>query len=279
MIAYFNGSFIPEEEISIKWNDRGFNFADGCYEVVRSYSGNLFRINDHVKRLAYSLKELQIVSDIPEKIEGIAYNLLEYNHKNQEHALVYIQVTRGAHKRMHRFPTVPVPPTVLATSYPLTPYSKEFQNGAAIILTEDYRWGRCDIKSIGLIPNILSQQKAWENNALDAVFVKNGMITEGTYNNIGCIKNEVFITPPLSKKILAGVTRAVTITICKELNIKVIEKEITENEFLNMDEIMLLGTTLEITPVVRVNNIPIGKGIPGDITKNLQNTFIKKTLL
>lgn len=276
MLAYFNGSYIPENEISIKWNDRGFNFADGCYEVVRSYSGKIFKIEDHAKRLAYSLRELKIESDVPSIIKEISYRLLHENQKNHNHALVYIQVTRGAHKRMHRFPPGPCSPTIIATSYEFLPYSKEFEMGCKIILVEDIRWSRCDIKSIGLIPNCMAQQKAWENSAVEAVFVRNGMTTEGTHTNVAGIKNGVFFTPPLSKHILAGVTRAAVIEICNEIKLPVVEKEISENEFLDMDEIMVMGTTLEITPVIQVNQKIIGNGAPGKITKNLQQVFVKK---
>jgi D-alanine transaminase len=277
MLAYFNGEYIPEESISIKWNDRGFNFADGCYEVVRSYKGKIYRVNDHAKRLAYSLRELRINSDIPSQVEEISYRLLQENHPGHEHALVYMQVTRGAHKRMHRFPPVAPPPTILFTSGLFTPYQKEFEEGARIILIEDYRWNRCDIKSIGLIPNVMSQQKAWENEAIEAVFVRNGMLTEGTHTNVACIKKGVFITPPLSNQILAGVTRAAVIEICHELKIPVMEKEISGKEFLEMDEIMVLGTTLEITPVIRVNQYTIGQGTPGEWTREIQKLFRKKT--
>jgi D-alanine transaminase len=277
MLAYYNGSFIPENEISVKWNDRGFNFADGCYEVVRSYRGKIFRVNDHAKRLAYSLRELKIDSDVPSLVEEISYRLLQENHPAHEHALVYMQVTRGAHKRMHRFPPVAPPPTVLFTSGLFTPYQKEFEEGAKIILVEDYRWTRCDIKSIGLIPNVMSQQKAWEDGAIEAVFVRNGMLTEGTHTNVACIKNGVFITPPLSHHILAGVTRTAVLEICHELKITVMEKEISETEFMEADEIMVIGTTLEITPVVKVNEKSIGDGTPGKRTCEIQNLFRKKT--
>lgn len=277
MLAYFNDSFIQENEISIKWNDRGFNFADGCYEVVRSYRGKIFRAHDHAKRLAYSLRELEINSDAPAKIEEIALRLLNENNKSHEHALVYFQVTRGASKRMHRYPLTPVPPTFLATSSEFSPYDDEFEKGAAIILVEDYRWSRCDIKSIGLIPNVMSQQRAREKEAIEAVFVRNGMITEGTHTNVGCIKTGVFVTPPLSRHILAGVTRSAVIEICNELNIQVVEKEISENELLGMDELMIIGTTLEITPVIKVNKHAIATGMPGEITRRLQKEFRKKT--
>ena len=277
MLAYYNGSFIPENEISVKWNDRGFNFADGCYEVVRSYKGKIYRVNDHANRLAYSLRELRINSDIPSQVEEISYRLLQENHPGHEHALVYMQVTRGAHKRMHRFPPVAPPPTILFTSGLFTPYQKEFEEGAKIILIEDYRWNRCDIKSIGLIPNVMSQQKAWENGAIEAVFVRNGMLTEGTHTNVACIKNGVFITPPLSHHILAGVTRTAVLEICHELKIPVMEKEISETEFMEADEIMVIGTTLEITPVVKVNEKNIGDRTPGKRTCEIQKIFREKT--
>ncbi len=276
MIAYFNGEFITEESISIRWNDRGFNFADGCYEVIRSYNGKIFRMEDHVKRMAYSLRELHIDSGAPEKMKAIAEHLLRENYPGHEHALVYYQVTRGAHKRMHRFPTVQVEPTFLATSSLFTPYAKEFEEGAGIILVEDYRWGRCDIKSIGLIPNVMSQQKAWENKAIEAVFVRNGIVTEGTHTNVAGIKKGIFITPPLSHHILAGVTRAAVMEICTELGITVVEKEITEKEFLEMDEIMVIGTTLEVTPVIVVNSLQVGNGRPGEYTRKIQDKFRKK---
>lgn len=276
MLAFFNGKFLPEESISIRWNDRGFNFADGCYEVIRSYNGRIFRMEDHARRMAYSLRELRIDSGAPRKMKSIAERLLTENHPGHEHALVYYQVTRGATKRMHRFPPAPLEPTFLATTTLFSPYTKEFEEGAGIILVEDYRWGRCDIKSIGLIPNVMSQQKAWESKAIEAVFVRNGIVTEGTHTNVAGIKKGIFITPPLSQHILAGVTRAAVMEICTGLGITVVEKEITEKEFLEMDEIMVIGTTLEVTPVIRVNSLQVGNGRPGDFTRKIQDKFRKK---
>lgn len=278
MPAYFNGQFLPEDQISIRWNDRGFNFSDGCYEVVRSYSGNIFRLEDHIRRLRHSLGELKINSDIPDKFSEIANRLLTENHPGHEHALVYLQVTRGAHKRMHRFPPQATPPTVLATSTAFAPYELEFNEGAGIILEEDIRWSRCDIKSIGLIPNCMAQQKAFENGAIEAVFVRNGKVTEGTHTNIACIKNGSFITPPLSNFILAGVTRQVVIEICHELNMPVLEKEIHAKDLYEMDELMVVGTTLEITPVISLDQKIVGDGIPEKYTRILQKSFREKTL-
>jgi D-alanine transaminase len=273
MIAYFNGEYLPKNQLNISPDDRGFLFADGAYEVIRCYHGKLFQPDAHVRRLKRSIGELRI--DFPgiRQLAEVAQKLIEINQLSVGQAIVYTQITRGAAPRTHRFPPKDTPATVYAYAAPFKPHQNELDNGTKIILVSDTRWSRCDIKSISLLPNILAHQQAIDEGATEAVFVRDGVVTEGAHTNFcGIFKGEL-VTAPISNYILAGITREIVLDLCGKLSIPVKEFPILETDLKRVDELMLVGTTVEITPVVQVNNWHVANGEPGTITRMLQKEF------
>jgi D-alanine transaminase len=273
MIVYFNKRFIPKEDVNISPDDRGFLFADGAYEVIRSYNGKLFRAEDHVERMKRSLRELRINGAETEDFQGIAQKLIQDNGLENTDASVYIQVTRGAAPRKHTFPETPVPPTVYVAASPFDPPEDKWKNGVKVILVPDIRWTRCDIKSVALVPNVLACQQAKEQGAGEAVFVRDGVITEATHSNFCAVFDGELCTFPESNYILSGVTRKVVLELCKSLNIPVKEFPIFEKDLENADECMILGTITEVMPVVQIGDRKVGDGKPGPVTIKLQNAL------
>lgn len=267
MISYFNSHFLPKEEIRISPDDRGFLFGDGVYEVIRAYGGKLFQADAHLTRLEHSLREIRIAGIDVAHLGDIANELLERNALGD--ATIYIQVTRGVAPRKHSFPDTETSPTVYLTAAPLAASSQKAEAGVKIIFVPDIRWARCDIKSITLLPNVLANQQAKENGAEEAVFVRDGTITEGTHSNFCAVIDGALVTHPKSDRILAGVTRQVVLDLCRELSIPVREIPIREEELPRADELMLLGTTTEVMPIVQVDERKIGDGNPGPVTRRL----------
>lgn len=273
MIVYFNGQYLPKDEAHLSPDDRGFLFADGAYEVIRSYEGKLFQAAAHIRRLARSIGELRIEYPAISDLQLVADELIQQNHLTSGQAIVYLQITRGVAPRTHRFPPRPVPATVYAFAAPFRPHQDELNNGTRIILVSDTRWSRCDIKSISLLPNILAHQQAVENGASEAVFVRDGTITEGAHTNVCAVVEGTLITAPKSNYILAGITREIVLNLCHDLGIPVQEFPILESQMRIAAEVLLIGTTVEVTPVVQVNDWIVGNGQPGPITRRLQQAF------
>ena len=271
MLVYFNGEYLPKEEVKLSPDDRGFLLADGIYEVIRVYNGRLFALEAHLKRMAYGLRELQIKR--PEvDFKELAGTLIQKNRLGVSDALVYLQITRGAAPRQHAFPTE-TPPTLYAYASSFQPPQEKWQGGIKAILVPDIRWARCDIKSIALLPNVLANQQAHENDAYEALFVRDGIVMEGSHANLcGIFEGQLF-THPKSPYILPGITRDIVLSLCRNLNIPVQEYPILEKELKKADELMVVGTTTEIMPVVQVNDWPVGDGQPGPVTRKLQQTF------
>lgn len=273
MIAYLNGSYLPKDQVPISPDDRGFLFADGAYEVIRCYNGKLFQTDAHIQRLERSACELRINFPDIHQLAQVAEKLIYENNLIWGQATVYLQITRGAAARTHRFPPKDIPATVYAYAAPFKPHQDELDNGTKIILVSDTRWSRCDIKSISLLPNILAHQEAIDHGATEAIFVRDGVITEGTHTNFCGIFDGQLITAPKSNYILAGITREIVIDLCRGLKIPVIEFPILEADLKKAEELLLVGTTVEITPVIAVNDWTVRNGKPGTITRKLQNAF------
>ena len=275
MIIYFNNDFKFHSEANLSPFDRGFLFADGVYESIRTYHKKLFRYEDHLERLKRSLKETRINFTDLASIENIIYELMIKNEIDEE-ALVYIQITRGSvFPRTHSFPKEKIFPTIFISVQELKESIEEQTKGVKVILQEDVRWLRCDIKSTSLLPVVLASQKATEENAAEAILVRDGMITEGTHTNFFAIKDETLYTAPKSKLILGGITRKVVLELCDKFNIDYIEDFIDKNELKNFDEFFITSTTKEITPVTSIDYWTINDGEPGKITKSLQSVFKK----
>jgi D-alanine transaminase len=273
MIVYFNDQFLPKEDVHISPDDRGFLFADGAYEVVRSYNGKLFRLPEHLQRLENSLRGLRITAPDSRKLQDAAVQLIQRNNLTLGDAALYVQVTRGVAPRKHAFPPSDTPPTVYASAKPFLASPEHAENGTRIILIPDIRWSRCDIKSVALLPNVLASQQAKENGAYEAVFVRDGVITEGSHSNFAAVFDGQLITHPKTNHILPGITREIALDLCHDLGLPTSELPIGEAKLREAHELLLLGTTTEIMPVVQVDGWQVGDGRPGPVTRTIQQAF------
>jgi len=274
MIVYFNGQFMSKEDVKVSPDDRAFLLADGVYEVTRSYCGHLFKIQEHIDRLDRSLRELRIPK--PElDVRAVCEALLKKNNLADADALIYLQISRGAAPRRHAFPDPPPSPTVYAFPMPFHANPKNWTEGVHVITTPDLRWARCDIKSLALLPNVLAQQQAQEQGVEEALLIRDGAVTEGAHTSFCGIFDGRLQTYPDSNYILPGITRQIVLDLCEELGIPVRKFPILESKLKEADELMILGTGSEITPVVRVDNWQVGCGKPGPITLKLQAAFRK----
>ncbi len=279
MIIWLNNNFVSLEEAKVSPFDRGFLFADGVYEAMRTYNRKLFRVEDHLQRLNRSLNLIEINFTGTDGLEKIIYELIEKNNVKGE-AFVYLQITRGVSiPRTHHF-SQSQNPTVFITVNELEDEPEKRANGVKVITDEDLRWLRCNIKSLALLPAVLSKQKAVNAGVEEAILVRNGFITEGTHTNFFAVKNNIVYTVPESNYILSGITRKVVLQLCNELDIKVKEEFIKAEEITSFDECFITSTIEEVTPVIEIDEQIIGNGKPGEITKRLQAAFDKlKTIL
>jgi D-alanine transaminase len=248
-------------------------FADGVYEVIRSYSGRLFHPKEHLRRLEHSLESAEIEFKGLDAIEPQACELLRLNHLETGDATAYIQITRGVHPRQHAFPARPVIPTFYLEVNRLVPHRQEMETGVKVITVPDIRWSRCDIKSIALLGNVLAAQQARARRAFEAIQVRDGLLTEGTRTNVFGVQGDRLITHVRSGSILGGITRAVILRLCRRLGIPVSESGVRESRLFQLDELFLAGTTVEVMPVVCVNRRKVGTGKPGPVTRRLQHAF------
>ncbi len=275
MIVYFNDKYIPHDEVKISPFDRAFLFADGVYEALRTYNGKLFRLDDHLERLKYSLQQLEIQFNDFHQIENISTKLAEINNIKSEYS-VYLQISRGvSFPRTHSYENN-LTPNVFAFSKPIKNNSIEKNIGVKVILEKDLRWLRCDIKSTSLLPSVIANQNAIRNNAFEAILFRDDIITEGSHTNFFAVKNNNIYTAPLSNYILSGITRKEILELCKENKIDFFEEHITINKLKDYDEFFLTGTTTEVTPVIQIDDWIVGDGKPGNITRTIQELFINE---
>ena len=277
MLVFLNDKIIPIEESCLSPFDRGFLFADGVYESIRTYNKKLFRYTDHLNRLKRSLKETRIDFNRLSSLENIIYELIKKNNIENE-TLVYLQITRGAaYPRTHSFSKEKTTPTLFIYVKGFKEDYEEQSRGVKVILQEDVRWLRCDIKSISLLPVVLANQKASEEGAAEAILVRDGIITEGTHTNFFAVKDETIYTAPKSRLILEGITRKVVLEFCEKFKIDLKEEFIEKDNLKNFTEFFITSTTKEITPVTTIDYWTINDGEPGKITKSLQSVFKKIT--
>jgi D-alanine transaminase len=272
-IAYFNGTYIPKDDIRISPDDRGFLFAEGIYEVVRWYEGFFYDMEGHLARMKRSLREIFIQWPEEDSFPLIARELIRLNNLEKSPALIYLQVTRGVAKRTHSFPSPPVSPTVYASAKNFIPENAGKESGIGIMLKEDIRWGRCDIKSVALLPNTLSFQEAAGKGFFECAFVRNGIITECSHSNIFFVIRGILYTHPESLSVLSGITRKNIIRVAKKAGIPVKEEAVAEKKLSKVQEIFITNTSGEITPVTKVDDLVIGGGIPGPVTRIIREKF------
>jgi D-alanine transaminase len=272
-IAYFNGKFLPKSQVVISPDDRGFLFAEGVYEVVRWYEGFFYDMNSHITRLKRSLRELRINWADPELFSSIALDLIKQNGLENQPAMVYLQITRGASSRTHYFPQPEVVPTVYANAWGFVPDIQLKESGIKVMLKEDIRWSRCDIKSVALLANTMSFQEAWENGLKECIFVRNSLITEGSHSNIFFTIDGKLYTHPESNNVLSGVTRKNILRIAQDLGISIREEAVLENRIRFIQEAFITNTSAEVTPVIEIGGNTIGEGVPGKVTRLIREKF------
>jgi D-alanine transaminase len=274
-IAYFNGQYLPKDKIAISPDDRGFLFADGLYEVIRCYGGRRFQLAAHLERLDRGAAFLRFPKDGYGDLGTVCHRLLEENGLTGADALIYIQVTRGAPSpRLHHFPPEGTPLTVYAAARAFQPDPQIAEQGLSVIMVPDLRWTRCDIKTVGLTANILAAQQAREKGAAEALFVRDGCIMEASKSSFLTVSRGTVIAPPLTNYILGSVSRQVVETLCRENRIPFSAEPIYQEHLESADELMLAGTTLEVTPVVAVAGLERTWPV-GPITRRLQEGFRK----
>jgi D-alanine transaminase len=273
MQVYLNGNYIPHSQATVPVDDRGFLFADGVYEVVRIYDGRLFLMEPHMQRLRAGLAALRIRNADIENLSAVAERLIETNAVTADGTL-YIQVTRGAAPRKHAFPDADTKPTVYAIAKPFNNHQAEyFSRGVAGITVPDTRWTRCDIKSVSLLANVLANQAAHEAGAFEALFVKDGVVIEGSHSNLFAVLDGRLITYPASNYILTGITRNLVLQLARELGIDAAEAPLHADRIADVTELFLSGTTTEVMPVTRLDGQAVGSGSVGEVTGRLQEAF------
>ncbi|KKO49068.1 D-alanine aminotransferase [Arsukibacterium sp. MJ3] len=280
-IVYLNGDFIPAEQAKISPMDRGFLFGDGIYEVIPSYGGRFVGFAPHISRMQDGLAQLSIDPGLNlADWQAITHRLLAENNSspNSANLAVYIQVSRGADtKRNHAFPAN-IRATVFAYTFAIAPEPVADKSQATcytVVTGQDLRWQRCHIKSTSLLGNVLHYQQAYANGAQEILlFDKNGNLTEGAAVNVFVIKNGIIATPPLTNKLLPGITRLLLLNILRQhSNWRVEERDISEQEVFNADEIWLTSSSKEIAPVLKVNEHSVGTGEIGNVWLAAQQLF------
>jgi D-alanine transaminase len=278
-VVYFSsadspdGRFMPLSQVRVSPHDRGFMFSDGVYEVIRTYSGRLFHCHEHLARLAASLAALRIEFADCRTLEPVATELIRRNGLSDRDALVYVQVTRGDWPRQQAFPPATLAPTVFVEVQPLDPHERESERGVACVTFPDVRWQGCDIKSVGLLPNVLARQHAAEHHAAEAIFIRDGRVTEGSHTSVFAVRGETIWTHPCDERILPGITRGIVLDLCARLGIPAKEQPIPAASLDGVGELFLVCTSSEILPVTRLDGREVCTGEPGPLTRRLQVAF------
>jgi D-alanine transaminase len=277
-IAYVNGRYAPHPEAFVHIEDRGFQFADSVYEVWAVFAGRLADEAGHFERLARSLGELRIPVPMSEAaLKSIIRRVVRKNRISD--GLAYLQVTRGVAPRDHPFPNPAPRPTVVVTakSVDMTASEARAARGVAVITTPETRWARCDIKTTGLLPNVLAKQAAREAGAVEAWFVDElGLVTEGGSSNAWIIDADgVLRTRDIQSNILRGVTRRSLIGVAKSLGVTFEERAFTVEEAKSAREAFITGAGSLVLPVIRIDNTLIGGGSPGPVAKRLRELYIE----
>jgi D-alanine transaminase len=275
-VAYVNGRYLPMGTATVHIEDRGYQFGDGVYEVCEVREGRLIDERRHLARLKRSLSELRIRPPMPERALGVV--LREVIARNRiGYGIVYLQVTRGVARRDHAFPGPAVAPSLVVTARPLNRRRNEAlaAAGIAVITVPDNRWGRVDIKTIGLLPNVLARQAAIEQGARDAWLVdKEGAVTEAASANAWIVTSAgALVTRPADHGILAGITRAVLFDVSKAQGLRIEERPFKLGEAYAAREAFVTAATQIVLPVVRIDGRVIGDGKPGPLATALRGEF------
>ncbi|MSO75694.1 MAG: D-amino-acid transaminase [Alphaproteobacteria bacterium] len=273
-IAYVNGRYVPHRQASVHVEDRGYQFADGVYEVVPVVDDLLVDEEPHLDRLDRSLRELRIAWPIRRAALKIA--MREVLRRNYfQHGIIYIQMTRGVARRDHPFPKLAQPAVVITAARRPRPGAAMMEDGVKVISVPDIRWGRCDIKTVSLLPNVLAKQQAREAGAYEAWLVdEDGNVTEGGSSNAWIVTREgELVTRPSGHEILSGITRRSVLQLVREEGLDFVERPFSLEEAKRAREAFVTSATSYVTPVVEIDEAVVGNGKPGSIAQKLYAAY------
>jgi D-alanine transaminase len=275
-LAMVGDKLVPMESLDPIYCDRGLYFGDGVYEVLRSYNGKLFALDQHLERFAASMAAIRITGI---EIDVIRRRVVQaFEAAKLTNAKIYFHVTRGSAPRNHTW-AKDIKPNFFLTISELGDSSREKAKGIAVCTEPDLRWKRCDIKSLNLLPNVLARQEAADKGCDEAILVDDaGLITEGAGSAFFAIIDDALHTSPLAANILPSITRHFIVKAATNLGMGIVEKCLTPAEAAAADELFLAVTTKDIVPIVKFNGTPIGKGVPGRWVKALMTEFQKFTI-
>lgn len=275
-ISYVNGRYVPHARATVHVEDRGYQFADGVYEVCEVARGYIMDMTRHLDRLGRSLGELEIAWPMARKaLEMVISEVVRRN--RVKNGLVYLQVTRGVASRDHVFPKAGTRPSLVVTARHSDPEqaARRAQSGLKVITVPENRWDRVDIKSIGLLPNVLAKQKAKESGAHEAWFVDgDGTVKEGASTNAWIVTGDgVMVTRPADRGILRGITRATVFDVASKLGLSIEERGFSVAEAKAAREAFITAATTVVMPVVAIDGDPVANGHPGSIALSLREAF------
>jgi len=270
-----NDKIMDRTEAVIDIEDRGYQFGDGVYEVIRIYDGVLFTGDEHLDRFYSSAEKIKIAVPFQkEDLLELIHQLVQEN--GVKDGSLYMQLTRGASPRNHIFPSKDTMPALTAYTKEVARPVESLENGVAAMVADDIRWLRCDIKSLNLLPNLLAKQAATEQGCYEAILHRDGLVTEGSASNAYIVSGGKVKTHPATNLILNGITRQVVARICDKNNIPFVEEAFTLDDLYNADEIFVTSTTSEVMPVVKLDGNAVGDGKPGEVTRKLQTLFVEE---
>ena len=275
-LLYLNGEIVDDSEAKVSISDRGFVIADGIYEVIRIFDGRPFELERHLDRLQRSANAVRLTLDpTTEQIEKIIDDLIAKN--GTEQGQIYIQITRGTAPRNPAIPSGVTPTTLVAVRPAPLPPAEVLKNGGAAVTVPDDRWARCDVKVVGLTANVLARTKAVDAGAYEAIFVRDGYVTDAASCNVFAVFGTTLMTAPCTNYILWGVTRAVTLELAREDGIDTQEASFRVEELREADEIFVTGTLSGIVPIVSLDGAVVGSGRVGPVTRRLMELYELRT--
>ncbi|MGD9880121.1 MAG: D-amino-acid transaminase [Reyranella sp.] len=274
--AYVNGRYVDHREAHVHIEDRGYQLSDGVYEVVGVRDGRLIDETPHIDRLDRSLSELRIAWPVSRPVLGFILRELMRRNRLRD-GLIYMQVTRGVARRDHAFPSKPVKPALVITTQHRKRAEADPGQGVAVKTTPDIRWARCDIKTVALLPNVLAKQAARESGAFEAWMVDGeGRVTEGASTNAWIVtKDDELVTRQTDHGILAGITRHTLKSLAGALQLKLVERPFTLAEAKKAKEAFITSATSFVTPVVKIDGVPVGDGRVGPTARRLREEYVR----
>ncbi|WP_138419262.1 D-amino-acid transaminase [Aquibacillus sediminis] len=263
--------FVKQEQLHFPFEERGLQFGDGIYEVIRIYNGHYYLLTEHIDRLYRSAKAIRL--HLPFRKQDLCkqlLELLEVNHVRTD-AKLYLQATRGSAPRDHAFPNAAI--NFYAYIEDLPRPTENLLQGVETITTPDVRWQHCHIKSLNLLPNVLAKQEAIDHGCFEAIFHNNGKVTECSSSNIYIVKKGIIFTHPETNQILHGCVRSKVKQFATSLSIPFVEKRFLLEDLSRADEVFLSSSTSEIMPVIKIDGYKVATGQPGALTKKLQHAY------